>query len=133
MSKNKVSSEKLRFIAYCGLYCPKCYKMKIAASAKQLLMELASAQDKGAKFLQESPEIKPALDKLVALECKKFCREGGGRSATCLIKACCDGHSVIGCWECPDLDSCKKLNPQFLANNKKLRELNIDDYVKQYK
>ncbi len=133
MNKNKVSSEKLRCIAYCGLYCPKCYKMKIAASAKQLLLELESAQEKGAKFLQESLEITPALNKLIALECKKFCREGGGKSATCPIKACCDDHEAIGCWECPDFDSCKKLKPQFLANNKKLRELNIDGYIHQYK
>jgi len=133
MRKNKVSSEKLRCIAYCGLYCPKCYKMKIAASAKQLLDELKSAQDKGAKFLQESPEIEPILEKLIALECKKFCRESGGKSVICPIKACCVEHKINGCWECPDFDSCKKLKPQFLANNRKLKKLSIEDYVKQYK
>ena len=133
MSKNKEFSEKLHLIACCGLYCPKCYKMKIATSAKQLLFELESAQKKGTKFLQEFSEIKLVLEKLVALECKKFCREDAEKSVTCPIKICCDDHEVAGCWECPNLNSCKKLKPQFLANNKKLRELNIDDYIQQYK
>lgn len=133
MIKNKASSEKLRFIAYCGLYCPKCYKMKIAVLAKQLLYELESAQNKGAKFLQEPPAMKPILEKLIALECKKFCREGGGKSSVCPIKTCCAEHKTIGCWKCPDFDSCKKLKSQFLANNRKLRELSIEEYIEQYK
>lgn len=133
MRKNNTSSEKLRFIAYCGLYCPKCYKMKIAASAKQLLDELGSAQNKGAKFLHESPDIKPILEKLITLECKKFCREGGGKSTVCSIKACCVEHKIIGCWECLDFDSCKKLKPQFISNNNKIRKFGIEKYIKQYK
>ncbi|MFH1188980.1 MAG: DUF3795 domain-containing protein [bacterium] len=128
-----MSSKNLKSIAYCGLYCPKCYKMKIAAAAKQLLVELETAQDKGADFLQKSPDIKPILEKLIALECKKVCREGGGKSTTCPIKACCDEHAIIGCWKCPNLDTCKKLTPQFLENNKKLKELRIEAYIKQYK
>lgn len=73
----KILSKKLRLIAYCGLYCPKCYKMKISAVAKKFLDELESAQNKGAKLLHESSNIKLVLEKLIALECKKFCREGG--------------------------------------------------------
>lgn len=130
---NKISPKKLRSVAYCGLYCPTCYKMKVASAAKQLLSELESAQAKGAKFLKESPKIKPLLKKLIALECKKFCREGGSKSAICPIKACCLNHKIVGCWECPDFDSCRKLKPQFLANNKKIRKLNIDNYIKQAK
>lgn len=130
MRKKSQLLKRLRFIAYCGLYCPKCYKMKIAAPAKQLLCDLETAQKEGAKFLQEVPEIKPVLKKLIALECKKFCREGGKK---CAIKTCCIKHKIIGCWKCPDFDSCKKLKPQFLANNKKLRELSIEKYIEQYK
>lgn len=107
--------------------------MKISTSAKQLLNRLEFAQNKGAKFLQETPEIKPILEKLITFECKKFCRDGGGKSSICPIKACCVNHKIIGCWECPDFDSCKKLKPQFLANNNKLRELSIEEYIKQYK
>ncbi|OGZ33335.1 MAG: hypothetical protein A2174_00630 [Candidatus Portnoybacteria bacterium RBG_13_41_18] len=105
--------------------------MKIAVSAKQLLDELESAQSKDIKFLQQSADIKPNLEKFIALKCKKFCREDDEKS--CAIKICCLEHKMLGCWECPDLDSCKKLKPQFLANNKKLRLLNIEEYIKQYK
>jgi len=133
MRKNKAPTGKLHCIAYCGLYCPRCYKIKIATSSGQLLTELESAQDKGAKFLQESPELKSTLVKLIALKCKKFCREDRKKSANCAIKLCCDEHKIIGCWKCPDLDSCKKLRSQFLANNKKLKKLDIDKYIEQYK
>jgi len=133
MKKNKKSSKNLLSIAYCGLYCPRCYKMKISASAKQLFAELKSAQNKGENFLQKLPQLKITLNKLIALECKKFCREGGGKSSTCVIKACCDTHRVAGCWKCPKFYSCKKLKPQFLANNKKLSKLSINKYIKQYK
>ena len=125
--------DKLRLISYCGLYCPKCYKMKISSSAKNLLDELLSAQDHGATFLQNDPSIKNALDKLIDLECTSFCREEGDKSPTCPIKDCCHEYGVIGCWECPELNSCKKLSKQFLGNNCKLRELGIEKYIKQYK
>ncbi len=115
--KKQSTSNKLRKVAYCGLCCPKCYKMKIAFSAKQLLFELKSAQKKGAGFLQDNPSIKKILDKLIDLECTKFCREDGGKSANCKIKACCDEHNILGCWECPDLDSCKTLKKQFFDNS----------------
>ena len=131
--KKQSKSDKLRTVAYCGLYCPKCYKMKIAFSAKQLLFELESAQKKGASFLQDDPSIREILDKLIDLECMKFCREGGGKSATCPIKACCDEHNIIGCWECPDFGSCKTLKKQFFDNNCKLREVGLEKYIKEYK
>lgn len=128
-----MATTKLKLIAYCGLYCPKCYKMKIAASAKQLSAELKSAEEKGAKFLQESSEIEKVLNKLISLECKKFCREGGGKSSTCPIKICCAEHKIQGCWECLNFDSCKMLKSQFVNNNRKIKELGIDKYIKQYK
>ena len=131
--KKQSKSDKLRLVAYCGLYCPKCYKMKIAFSAKKLLAELESAQKRGAKFLQENPTIKETLDKLISLECVKYCREDGGKSATCPIKACCDKHNVIGCWECPDFESCKKLKKQFFENNCRLRKVGLEKYIEEYK
>ena len=129
----KKSQNQLRFIAYCGLYCPKCYKMKIAASAEKLLSELESAQKRGATFLRDDPSLKKKLTKLVSLRCAKFCREDGGKSASCLIKTCCDKHKVNGCWECPDLDSYKKLKPQFTNNSKRLRDLGLNKFIKQYR
>ena len=126
-------SDKLRLIAYCGLYCPKCYNIKISGSAKNLLDELLSAQKKGATFLQDDPSIKKILSKLIDLECIKFCREGTKNSVNCSIKICCDEHKILGCWECPDLDSCKKLKKQFYDNCRKLKSLGIEEFIKQYK
>jgi len=128
----KKSQNKLRFIAYCGLYCPKCYKMKIAASAEKLLTELESAQKRGATFLKDDLSLKKKLTNLVDLQCAKFCREDG-RKSSCPIKKCCIKHNVDGCWECSDLDSCKKLKPQFMENSKRLRDLRLNDFIKQYK
>lgn len=126
-------TNKLRFIAYCGLYCPKCWNMKISFSAKKLLNELLSAKAKGATFLQDDPSIKKVLDKLIDLECIKFCREGIKKSETCSIKICCDEHKIIGCWECPDINSCKKLKKQFFNNNCKIKKIGIEKYIKNYK
>ena len=123
---------KLSLISYCGLYCPKCFKMKISSAARNLLDELLSAQDHGTTFLQDDPPIKDALDKLIALECTNFCREEGDNSPTCSIKVCCHENGVIGCWECPELNYCNKLTKQFLDNNCKLRELGIEKYIQQY-
>ena len=125
--------DKLRLISYCGLYCPKCHKMKISSSARSLLDELLSAQDHGATYLQNDSSIKNSLDKLIGLECTSFCREYGDTSPTCSIKVCCHEHGVIGCWECPELYSCNKLTKQFLDNNCKLRELGIEKYIEQYR
>ena len=117
------SSDKLHLIAYCGLYCPKCHKMKKVALAKEQLKKL------GNKDLI----LKDKLDEIINSQCTKFCREGGGKSATCLIKLCCVEHQINGCWECEDFNICKKLKPQFIENNKKLKELGINNFIKQYK
>jgi len=130
--KNTVSKIVPPSIAYCGLYCPKCYKMKVAAAAEKLLDELQAAQAKGAQFLKEFPQIEADLKKLVASKCKKFCRQGGGKSATCPIKLCCNQHQVAGCWQCPELKSCLKLKPQFLLNCQKINCLGLKKYIQQY-
>ncbi len=130
MKTRKASYEKLNFIAYCGLYCPRCYKMKVADSAKRLLGDLADAQNKGAKISREAFEVTPILKKFIADSCEKFCRESDKK---CAIKLCCIAHKTIGCWECSDFNSCKKLEPQFLVNNKKLREIGVEEDIKNYK
>lgn len=132
MKKSDVVSKNLHFIAYCGLYCPKCYKNKIASLAKKLLFELESAQGSRVKITQGLLDMKPNLDKLIAFECKKFCRENDEKSSTCQIKQCCVKYEILGCWECLNLESCKKLKSQFLVNNKKIRKLGINSYIKQY-
>ena len=126
------NEDKLPLIAYCGLYCPKCFKMKMASSAKDLLNEILSAQNHGATYLQNDPAILYTLDNLINLECTHFCREGGESSPTCPVKICCQERGLSGCWECSELDSCNKLKKQFQDNNQTLRELGIDEYIQQY-
>jgi len=106
--------------------------MRIAEAAEKLLFELESAQERGAKYLQEDSALKEKIDKLVGLKCVKSCRQGGGKSAICEIKKCCDEQNVKGCWECKEMESCKKLKPQFLENCKKIKELGIDKFIEQY-
>jgi len=108
---------KIDLIAYCGLYCPKCYKMKISEAAEKLIFELESAQEKGAKYLREDPLLKEKIDKLISLKCQIFCRADQG-DLSCAIKNCCCGKGLLGCWECEGMESCGKLNAYFLENNK---------------
>lgn len=119
-------------VAYCGLYCPKCYRMKVSEVAEKLLFELESAQSRGARYLEESPELKGTINELVALKCRVFCRARRGESP-CAIKNCCLLKKLSGCWECREMESCKKLKPQFLENCRKIKTTGIDKFIGQYK
>jgi len=124
---------KLRLVAYCGLYCPRCYKMKIADAAELLDKELESATKKGASYLENYSSLKEILRELIDLRCIKLCREGGGKSSSCVIKICCDEHKVVGCWECSDFEGCKKLKQQFVENVKRIRKVGVERYVMEFK
>lgn len=113
--------DKLKSIAYCGLCCPECYKMKVAKAAEVLKKELELAKTKGAKFLRDLPILEKDLDNLIKLRCQKFCRQGGGNS-NCQIKRCCKERNIIGCWECLSFKKCLKLKPQFVENLKKIKK-----------
>jgi hypothetical protein len=105
--------------------------MKISEAAEKLLFELESAQNKGAKYLQEDQMLKEKIGKLIGLKCLVFCRADKD-DLSCLIKNCCCAKNLLGCWECEDLKSCEKLNPHFLENCKKIKELGIDKFIEQY-
>lgn len=123
--------EKIELIGYCWIYCPKCYRMKVSEAAEKLLFELESVQSKGAKYLEETPLLKEGIEKLVAKKCHMFCRARQGESP-CAIKNCCLPKNILGCWECEEMESCEKLNQQFLENCKKIKELGIDKFIEQY-
>ena len=120
----------LDLVAYCGLYCPKCYKMKVADAANSLNSELKSAQIKGAELLEKYPSLKQILNDLDNLRCTKFCREGGGKSSVCIIKKCCDNHNIEGCWKCADFNNCKILKKQFINNIKKIQKIGVENYIR---
>jgi len=126
---------KDKLIAYCGLYCPKCYKMTISEAAINLKKELDNKQGCG-KLNCLSESFKLELDELIALRCNKICKDGGG-SLDCKIRKCCIEKSFDGCWECNDFESCDKLSLQFVENLKsisnnaalKLKQINVENYL----
>jgi len=121
---------KKNLVAYCGIYCPKCYRMRVSWAAKVLTDELLAAKTKGASYLDDAGKsFKESLDKLIALHCNKFCRNGGGE--TCKIKKCCLEKEFEGCWECADFKSCKILSEQFIGHCKKIKKIGIDGYIKE--
>jgi len=123
---------KIELIGHCGLYCPKCYRMKVSEAAEKLFVELESAQKRGATYLQEDPSLKENLDKLVGLKCHTFCRARQGKSP-CKIKNCCCLKGLTGCWECEEMKLCDKLKAQFLENCKKIKASGVEKFIEQYK
>ncbi|MDD4333408.1 MAG: DUF3795 domain-containing protein [Patescibacteria group bacterium] len=116
---------KEKFVAYCGLYCPTCYKMRISEIAKQLKKKLNF--DKS-DFL--SKEFISDLNKLIKLRCPKICKLGGGNK-DCSIKKCCRDKKISGCWECVEFKNCDKLKRQFIDNIKKIKKVGIKKYIQK--
>lgn len=104
-------------IAYCGLYCGDCFghKGKIPDLAKELRNELRQAKFdrvvEGIPFkeFQHYGECYKVLGAMVRLRCKSACKGGGG-NPFCAIRKCCRKKGFDGCWECDEIESCKKLD-----------------------
>lgn len=118
----------MKDIAYCGLYCPKCYKMVVSASARQLKDDLnkthigSSEHNPGEEFMQE-------LQELVNLHCFKFCRNN---SNACPIKDCCKVNDFEGCWDCAESEECNLLKPQFRNNIRIIQEHGFEYFIENY-
>ena len=125
--KSMVKQNK-NLIAYCSLYCPKCYKMTVSEAAIKLQKELKNPHICG-KFQFLSKEFKKDLDKLIKLHCPKLCKAGGG-DKNCLIRKCCLKKKINGCWECVDFKVCDKLKEQYVGNIKRIRKIGINNYLK---
>jgi len=118
-------------VAYCGLYCPGCYRMKVSEVAEILKKELKSAEDKGALYLDDcGVGFKKKLNALIKLRCNKFCRDR--KELKCKIKKCCVAKKLDGCWQCADFKKCDKLKKQFIENCKKIKKLGLNSFVKNY-
>lgn len=121
-----MNEENLKLVAYCGLYCPECYKMEISKEAILLKKSLDNSSICGTTN-EPSTQFKDELNNLVALHCPKLCKDGGG-NLNCLIRKCCTEKNLVGCWECNDFQTCKKLKEQFVNNINKIKELGIDGF-----
>lgn len=118
-----------KLVAYCSLYCPKCYKMTISQAAATLKKELENPHVCGKiHFLPES--FIPNLNELVALHCTKICKYGGG-NPDCLIRKCCVEKKIDGCWECVDFETCSELKEQYVRNIKRIKEIGFEGYLKE--
>jgi len=122
-----VSQQNEKLVAYCGLYCPKCYKMVVSKAAKSLDDALKNTHICGSPN-DPSPQFKKELKNLVSLRCPKVCKEGGGKS-DCIIRKCCLKKGLNGCWECSDFETCKSLKEQFVSNIKKIKKLGFDEFI----
>jgi hypothetical protein len=108
-------------IAYCGLYCKDChgYNGRIPDLARDLRKELRESKyDKFAAFIstysfgkdyKNYDECYKVLGAMVKFRCRKGCKNGGG-PPFCNIRKCAQKKELDGCWECTDLETCKKLD-----------------------
>ena len=125
-------------VAYCGLYCGDCFsfKGKVADLARDLRKELRESKfDKVAegipfKEFKHYAECYEVLGAMVRLRCKSGCRNGGGNPF-------CSIRNVEGCWECEELETCKKLDflkvnhgDAHLKNLRKIKTHGIDEFLK---
>lgn len=118
-------------IAYCGLYCPKCYKNSVADAAEGLKRVIIHAKDVCRKKYLMSGNMGKELNNLITLKCVNFCRTGGGKS-DCKIKICCLNKKIDGYWQCDDFEKCDLLNCRFRDNIGKIKQLGIEKFVSEY-
>lgn len=134
---------------YCGLYCGDCvrYKSKISESAKDLLREFEKTQFSEYARMKQSqiPEFAhfEAMVGLLAhvsqLRCEIPCRLGGdGCEGSCPIIECLKDKIFEGCWECPECETCGKLDflKPFhgdipLNNLLKIKEFGLEAWAKR--
>ena len=122
-----MNKQDKRLVAYCSLYCPKCYKMTISEAATKLKNELGNPHLCGKTQLLSDSFISN-LNKLVEFRCTKICKDGGG-NPKCIIRQCCIQKKLNGCWECSNFESCNKLNKQYICNIKRIKEIGLKGYL----
>ncbi len=119
---------KVDEIAYCGLYCPKCYKNVVSEAAENLKKALENTHICGSSH-EPNKEFKDTLNNLVNLHCPKVCKGGGG-NPECKIRICCKSKNLNGCWECNKLEKCDILSKRFLDNLKKIQKVGVSEHIK---
>lgn len=115
-------------IAYCGLYCPKCYAMVVSEAAINLKKALENTHICGSKH-DPSTEFKTEIDELVNLRCSVFCKDK--KESDCPI-TCCISKGFDGCWECHDALGCPELSQQFKENCRKINEVGPARFIDEY-
>ena len=75
------------------------------------------------------------LGAMVKFRCKNSCRGRGG-NPFCNIRACGQKKGFVGCWECADFETCKKLDflkashgSAHIRNLKTLKKAGVDSFL----
>jgi len=106
--------------AYCGLYCGDCirYRCRAADLSESLLDEIeknhwlqyTAVKKSDVEAFDQFEALPKLLKALAELKCNTPCRAGGdGCGQPCAISACVKGKDLDGCWQCPDFETCDKL------------------------
>jgi hypothetical protein len=91
------------------------------------------------KELQGYERFSQVLNTLIELQCVRPCRhpKGGGVSFSCEIRDCCTKKNFRGCWECNEMENCRKfgfLEPFHgnypMKNLERIRKLGIEEGIR---
>ena len=121
-------------LGYCGARCLTCfaYRKNVSEAAKTLRRELRAEKLKESwkefPFLADYASFKKSLDGLAMLRCTRMCRGGGG-NPWCKIRQCARKQEFAGCWECDEVDVCKKLLPAYRPNIYKIRRVGLKAFL----
>ncbi len=121
----------LNNVAYCGLYCPKCYKNSVAKAAENLRRVILQAKDVCGKKHLVSQEMEKELENLIGLRCVNFCRISGDKS-DCQIKVCCLREKIDGCWQCEGFVQCDLLSIRFKKNILRIKQQGLKKFIQEY-
>ena len=136
-------------VAYCGMYCEDCWlrKENLSEAAGELLNKVKTREFR--QLAKGLPEMVPMLNGLshynqfieflesvCFVECREYCRSGGG-IPNCEIRKCCMEKSKTGCWECGEYKVCAILSwlepahPGACARNlDAIKNFGIENYLK---
>ncbi|MGE0079542.1 MAG: DUF3795 domain-containing protein [Bacteroidales bacterium] len=133
----------------CGLLCEKCFAFENGAiqhHAKQLADSLGNFDNYAKRFetllnepkFAKYPDFKDFLLLLSSGNCKGCRKQQCHLFTACKVKQCYTEKAVDFCYECSSFPCNntgfdENLHNRWLAINKKIREIGIDNYYKEVK
>lgn len=80
------------------------------------------------RFSADYVSFLQSLGRLAMLRCTKMCRGGGG-NPWCKIRRCAERREFAGCWECGEVDACRKLPPSYRINLDRIRRRGLAELL----
>lgn len=131
-------------LAYCGLYCGDCagHTGAIADAADELQNVLKNykfeltARHLFSDELKEYDKFVEMLGFMAKLKCDSPCREKTDKNTSCEIRKCCIEKGYYACYECDDIEVCKKLESMkglhrdsCVKNLQAIKEIGLEKWV----